>query len=338
MTQPDPLPLPFDAPGLPTAAALGAALTALVGQTGMALALKDAGTGRLVWANAAYAELFGSQASQLIGRVEADLIDDGQRAPFRDAEQSVLAGDLRMPSEHRLERNGRRRDFRVARVALQGDAAAPRLLASLWIETTAAQQREQQLKLALAQIEQQQAAAEAARREAPDPSVRDQVTGLYQRGQFDDLLRREVDLSLREHREFALAAIEVDPPGDEMAALGPGAEQRVLEAVGRLLRGNTRAMDASCRIDTRRFAVLLSGVGLATAHSRMESMRRQCATQIVVLDGRNFGFTVAMGVASFPHTAHSQEELMRAADAALAEARRRGGNHVTLASIRFEGS
>jgi GGDEF domain-containing protein len=43
-----------------------------------------------------------------------------------------------------------------------------------------------------------------------------------------------------------------------------------------------------------------------------------------------------MGVASFPHTAGTQHELVQAADQALAEARRRGGNHVALASIRFQ--
>ena len=74
----------------------------------------------------------------------------------------------------------------------------------------------------------------------------------------------------------------------------------------------------------------------STAHSRMEGLRRQCATQIVVLDGRDLGFTVSMGVASFPHTAHTEDDLMRAAEQAMAEARKRGGNHVTLASIRFE--
>jgi len=43
-----------------------------------------------------------------------------------------------------------------------------------------------------------------------------------------------------------------------------------------------------------------------------------------------------MGVASFPHTAHSQTDLMAACEAALGEARRRGGNTVALASIRFD--
>jgi GGDEF domain-containing protein len=54
------------------------------------------------------------------------------------------------------------------------------------------------------------------------------------------------------------------------------------------------------------------------------------------LNGQDIGFTVSMGVASFPHTAHSQDDLKLAVDKALAEALRRGGNHVTLASIKFE--
>jgi diguanylate cyclase (GGDEF)-like protein len=108
--------------------------------------------------------------------------------------------------------------------------------------------------------------------------------------------------------------------------------------MGRLLRGGTRAMDASCRYDGRRFAVLLSGVGLATAHSRMEGLRRKCATQIVVHEGQELGFTVAMGVASYPHTAATQDALLAACEAALAEAQRRGGNHVTLAAIRFDAA
>jgi diguanylate cyclase (GGDEF)-like protein len=97
-------------------------------------------------------------------------------------------------------------------------------------------------------------------------------------------------------------------------------------------------MDASCRLAEERFAVVLSGVGLATAHARMEGVRRQCAAEIVVQGGRDLSFTVSMGVASFPHTADAQEALVAAADQALAEAERRGGNQVALASIRFEPS
>ena len=89
-------------------------------------------------------------------------------------------------------------------------------------------------------------------------------------------------------------------------------------------------------VSLRSEGMSLAGVGLATAHARMEGLRRRCATQIVVLDGRELRFSTSMGVASFPHTAADPPALWAACDAALAEARRRGGNQVVLASIRFD--
>jgi diguanylate cyclase (GGDEF)-like protein len=299
--------------------------------------VKEVATGRYVYVNPRMAELFGRSPDDMLRARDADLMDLAQATAIRVAEQTALAQGAPTSGEHRIERDGQRREFSVNRVGVaRVDGGAPRHVVSVWVELTAPRQRETQLQQALGQLEQQQVAAELQRREIQDQSLRDSATGLYQRLHFDDQLRREVDLSSREHREFALVSIALDPLSDVVKALGDSARTRVLEALGRLLRGNTRAMDASCRLDEDRFAVLLSGVGLATAHSRMEGLRRQCATQIVVLDGRDLGFTVSMGVASFPHTAHSEEELMQAADLALAEAFKRGGNHVALASIRFE--
>lgn len=317
--------------------ALGAALFAVVERLEAPFAIKEIATGRYVHVNARMASLHGRPTEELLGRTDADLLGPDLSAPLRNGDQSALAQALPYTTEHRLERDRQRREFSVTRIALPGaDGGPPRHLCSVWVETTQMHQREAQLTKALQQLEQQQIASEALRRETQDQALRDNVTGLYQRIHFDDQLRREVDLSSREHREFALVSIALDPLPEAVRSQGDVARTRVLEALGRLLRGNTRAMDASCRLDEDRFAILLSGVGLATAHSRMEGLRRQCATQIVVLDGRDLGFTVSMGVASFPHTAHTQEELMQAADVALAEAQRRGGNHVTLASIRFD--
>ncbi len=318
-------------------AVLGAALLEMLDRVDVLLAVKDVATGRYLHVNAAMAELYGREIATMTGAGDADLMEPAQATAMRAAEQTALAHAAPTLSEHRIEREGRKREFSVTRLPLsRGDAGPARHVLSVWVERTAAHQREQQLQQALAQLEQQQLAAEVLRRETQDQSLRDSTTGLYQRLHFDDQLRREVDLSSREHREFALVSIALDPLGDAVKALGADARTRILEALGRLLRSNTRAMDASCRLDEDRFAVLLSGVGLATAHSRMEGLRRQCATQIVVLEGRDLGFTVSMGVASFPHTAHTEEELLQASDTALHEAQKRGGNHVALASIRFE--
>jgi diguanylate cyclase (GGDEF)-like protein len=318
-------------------ASLAGALFELLDRADVFLSVKDASSGRYLHVNHRMAELFGRAPHDLVGMTDTALLEPGPAAAIRSAEQAALTESSTTLSEHRLEIRGAKREFSATRVVVpRADGAAATQIVATWVETTAAHQREHQLKQALAQIEQQQVVAEQLRRETHDQALRDGDTGLYQRWHFDDQLRREVDLSSREHREFALVLIALDPFSDAVKALGSEARARILEALGGLLRSNTRAMDASCRLDEDRFAVLLSGVGLATAHSRMEGLRRQCATQIVVLEGRDLGFTVSMGVASFPHTAHTEDELMQAAETALGEAQRRGGNHVTLASIRFE--
>lgn len=315
--------------------ALGQGLLALAKQQGWLLALKDAADGRYLFANAAMEEFLGRPLDQLLGHHDAELIDAALCTLLRTADNTALAHRGPLVSEHKFDWRGEHREWSVLRSVSSHEGR--KLLCCIWQNLTALRQREGQLKAALEQLEQQQKANVALRREFGDQGLRDQATGLSTRAHFDDQMRRELDLSTREHREFALVYMELDPLTDKARAFGERAVERIHESMGRLLRGNTRAMDASCRIDDRRFAVLLSGVGLATAHSRMEGLRRQCATQIVALDGQELGFTVSMGVASYPHTAHSQEDVIAACEAALQSARRRGGNSVALASIRFGG-
>ncbi|MBL8351959.1 MAG: diguanylate cyclase [Burkholderiaceae bacterium] len=303
-------------------------------QQGLAVGVKDTDDGRYLMANAALVALLGRPLDQVLGRTDADLFDATTAALLRAADQTVLAQGSQLAGEHRIELRGDRREFQVLRVVAL--AGSRRVICSVWQDTAAQRQRDSQLRVALDQLEQQQKANDGLRRELAEQGLRDQASGLNSRAHFDDQMRRELDLSNREHREFALVYMALDPGSERVRALGERARERVCEAMGRLLRGNTRAMDASCRLDDDHFAVLLSGVGLATAHARMEGLRRQCATQIVMLDGEELGFTVAMGVASFPHTAHDHAELVAACSAALAEARRRGGNTVALAAIRFE--
>jgi diguanylate cyclase (GGDEF)-like protein len=114
---------------------------------------------------------------------------------------------------------------------------------------------------------------------------------------------------------------------------GAAAGERVADTVARLMRANTRAMDVLAQLAPDRFAILFSGIGLATTHSRVEHLRRACAAELLVQDGDSFGFEISAGVASFPHSAGSVSALSQAAIRALNDARQRGGNRVALASI-----
>ena len=316
-------------------AALGVLLPALLQRDGDALAIKDVASGQYQHADATLLQWLGLAPEDVLGCSDTAVFEPAAALSLRAADQAAVAQAGPSTTEHKVELRGLRREFNVWRQCVVGGEGQA-LLVAVWRDMAPQRQRDAQHAAAISQLEQQQRDNEQLRREMQDYGLRDGESGLYNSSHFEDQLRREVDLSTREHREFALVSIELDPPAPEAAALGAKARTRICEALGRLLRGNTRAMDASCRFDETRFVVLLSGVGLATAHSRMEGLCRQCATQIVAVDGRDIGFTVSMGVASFPHTAHSQEELRAASDLALGDARQRGGNHVALASIRFD--
>ena len=313
--------------------ALGEALFALAEQLHAGLSVKDATTGRYLHANPQMAVCLGLGQRELQGCFDAELLDQAAWVPLRAAEQFAATQSSPQTHLHRVTLGGQLCEFSVVRLRLSRlDPGASPLLLSLWLNQTPQRQREQQLQQALRQLEEQAAGPGEQRREG----ARDTQADLSVRAQFEDQLRRELDLSNREHREFALVSVALDPFSEALQAKGASARQRVQEAVERLLSSNTRAMDASCRLDTTHFAILLSGVGLATAHSRIEGLRRQCATEIIAVDGEDLRFTVSMGVASYPHTSQDRDALVQAAELALAQAQRRGGNHVALASIRFE--
>ena len=243
--------------------------------------------------------------------------------------------------ELKLDIAGARREFTVWRTdacAVDKDAPAPTHLVSLWIDTTQARRREAQLHLALNQLEQQQRANDQLRRETQDQALRDNVTGLYHaralrrpaapRGRPVD---RASTASSRWSRSRSIRRPTRSSRG------GDAAKQRVLEALGRLLRGNTRAMDASCRLDRKTVSRcccrasdwpprIRAWKGCAASARR----RSSCSTAASSASPCRWAWP------AFRTPPHTQEELMQACDEALAEAQRRGGNHVTLASIRFE--
>jgi diguanylate cyclase (GGDEF)-like protein len=310
-------------------AAMAELMPELLHRQGVPLAVKDAATGRYVAASPAFFSLLGKAPEQVLGAADADWFDPAVAGALRAAEQTALSHGRPLASEHRFEWSGRRVDFTVLRTVTLSEGA--RLISAVWVDRSADRAREAQLRRALEQLEAQQRANEQMRRELVEVGG---AQGASQ-GAFDEQLRRELDLSTRENREFTLALLELDAPGPAVRNAGEEGGLRVREAVMRLLRSNTRAMDSAAPVRGGRFAVLLSGVGLATAHTRMEALRRQCATQIVAHDGQELAFSVSMGVASFPHTASNGDALQAACEFALAQAQHRGGNQVALAALRL---
>ena len=262
-TDASPLPAPDAAPTEPMRAsvlsALGVLVPALLHRDGDGLTVQDAASGAYLHADASVLAWLGHEGGNIVGRSDAELFEPAVVAALRAAEQTALAQSGPVVSEHKFEMRGVRREFSVLRQRLDGGRDGAPMLAAVWRDLAPQRRHEALRAAAIEQLEQQQRANEQLRREMHDHTLRDRETGLYNRAHFEDQLRREVDLSTREHREFALVSIELDPLAPDVAALGGAASSRVYEAMGRLLRGNTRAMDASCRCDDTPLRVVALG-------------------------------------------------------------------------------
>jgi diguanylate cyclase (GGDEF)-like protein len=312
---------------------LAPGLLALMQASGSMLSIKDSSSGRYLWANAAMLGFLGQDLQGLVARTDLELMPQADAAALRAADQRALAAGSPSADTHHFERGGHKVELLSWRCVLGSGGPAPRIL-TLW-RHHAQSGVEQRLQQALAQIERQQAALDKLRQQ--QSQVQDRPNELFRREHFEAQLRREVALAQREGREFALVLLAVDRLEPLLQQRGAAAAARVADALGQLMRGNTRAMDVLSQLGPDRFAILFSGIGLATAHARVEQLRRACASEVLVQDGESFGFEISAGVASFPHSADALAALSQAAIRALNDARQRGGNQVALASIQLRG-
>ena len=198
--------------GRTDAAMLGAAgklLTAYASLPGVMYGLKDAGDGRYLAASESLAQFYGCPLEDVLGHNDTELLDPTLGAAMRAADQTALAHGRQLTSEHRFDWRDNKHDWEVLRLVT--DLGGRRVLACLWRDLAPQRLRESQLHAAIEQIEQHQIATQQLRREYGEQLMRDSATGLATRANFEDQFRREVDLSTREHREFAMVLLEARP-------------------------------------------------------------------------------------------------------------------------------
>ena len=303
---------------------------------GHLLAVKDARSGRYLALGPALGALLGVDEAAALGRTDAEIFGPVLAAAWRAADQAALDRGQPLVSDHAFEWQGQRREFCVTRLAWQPPDAGVPLLLSHWVDVREPRLQAERLREALAQLERERQTVDALRRQAAAGSaLTDAVSGLPGPVTFQEQLRREFDLSARESREMSLILLQVDSASSPDLPMEHAALEDAAREMGTWLRSSTRAMDATARLDAGRYAILVSGAGLAIASRRAEALRAARPAPAPLQPGEHGRqpYAVSMGVASYPLSAESPDLLLAAAQAALERARQRGGNQVSLAPI-----
>ncbi|HEY3184092.1 MAG TPA: GGDEF domain-containing protein [Gaiellaceae bacterium] len=153
---------------------------------------------------------------------------------------------------------------------------------------------------------------------------RDPLTGAYNRRWFEEAIDEEV----RAGTNVGLVLLDLDHFKRVNDRYGHAAGDAVLVETVRRLSARVRTGDGVVRWGGEELAVLLVGVGDGTdLAARAEELRSAIGDDAFVVDGRAIAVTASAGAATLEADADS---LVRAADAALYDAKRAGRNRAVL--------
>jgi diguanylate cyclase (GGDEF)-like protein/PAS domain S-box-containing protein len=162
-------------------------------------------------------------------------------------------------------------------------------------------------------------------------SVRDPLTGLFNRRYMEETLDRELSSAARRNDPVAVAMCDLDRFKDFNDIFGHDAGDLVLREVSAVLKANVRHGDIVCRLGGEEFVIILPGASVDIARERLEAIRQQVQSLTITHRGRTLGkVTISAGIAGFRKDGATAEELLRIADKALYSAKNDGRNRVVL--------
>jgi diguanylate cyclase (GGDEF)-like protein len=165
-------------------------------------------------------------------------------------------------------------------------------------------------------------------------SIRDALTGLFNRRYLDEALEREISRARRHAGTIGVVMVDVDHFKQINDSYGHETGDAVLQKLGGLIADTSRGEDIACRFGGEEFTLLLIDTDRAGAHSKAEVLRRMVEQELIVNTGEQTvdSITISLGVAAYPRDGETAQALLQSADQALYEAKHSGRNRVVCRS------
>lgn len=164
-----------------------------------------------------------------------------------------------------------------------------------------------------------------------DQSIRDSLTGLYNRRYLLENMRREIGRALKKGKPLSLISFDADHFKRFNDNHGHDAGDAILRSLGELMRKTFDCDEVVCRFGGEEFVVLLPETDKVTACHRAEVLRSAVEALVIRYGDQNLPrITISLGVATLPENGTDPRMLLTAADAALYRAKGEGRNRICV--------
>lgn len=168
-------------------------------------------------------------------------------------------------------------------------------------------------------------------RQLYDASIRDALTGLYNRRHFADRYHSAYSYARRHGRAFSLIMLDIDFFKQINDSRGHMAGDQVLRKIAEILQGAVRAEDVVARYGGEEFIIMAPGVDGEGARLAAERVRALIESAQLIWGGESIRVTISAGVASLSaESKGAEQELIESADRALYAAKKAGRNRVAI--------
>ncbi|MCL4503498.1 MAG: diguanylate cyclase [Deltaproteobacteria bacterium] len=161
-------------------------------------------------------------------------------------------------------------------------------------------------------------------------AIRDGVTGLFNRRYLNETLERELSRGKRLGVNMGFIMMDLDHFKEYNDIYSHEAGDQMLEALGNLIRWQTRKEDIPCRYGGEEFLIVMSGAPLEVVLERAQELHQQ-VKQLHLQYRHLHPVTTSVGVAVYPDHGSSAKEIIRAAESALRRAKTEGRDQVVVA-------
>lgn len=163
-------------------------------------------------------------------------------------------------------------------------------------------------------------------------SVRDPLTGLYNRRYLEEAFEREAHRTKRRNTSVGIIMIDVDHFKAFNDKYGHAAGDVVLCELGAFLQKSIRGEDIPCRYGGEEFMLIMPEASLESVLRRAQKLLKGVKEDIrIKYLGENLDITVSIGVALFPENGSTAEDVFKSADVALYRAKDEGRDRVVVA-------